>query len=119
MDINQFTRRSQEAIGAAIESANSVEQALSSLKQNWPDVLISDIGFARQDGYALIREVKELETQGRRPLPAMAVTAYARQEDQDRAIAAGFNRYLAKPIRTKAIIEMVHELWTEGRAGSV
>jgi CheY-like chemotaxis protein len=101
--------------GADVDTARSVEGALDVLVRIWPDVLISDIGFAERDGYALIREVRTLETRGRARLPAAAVTAYARQEDSDRALAAGFDRYVSKPIQAKTMIETVRELW-KGRA---
>jgi CheY-like chemotaxis protein len=83
--------------GARAESANSVDEALMKLRCEDFDVLLSDIGMPGRDGYELIREVRRCETSVR-GIPAIAVTAFVRMEDRARAIEAGYNRHLSKPI---------------------
>jgi signal transduction histidine kinase/ActR/RegA family two-component response regulator len=89
--------------GVQVMNASSCAEALASLlendkRQNRPDVLISDIGMPDEDGYALIRKVRNLEPDQGGLVPAIALTAYARTEDRARALAAGFQAHLGKPI---------------------
>ena len=71
-----------------------------------PDVLVSDIGMPDEDGYALIRKVRAREGGGKR-LPAVALTAYARRQDSERALAAGYQAHLAKPVDPDTLIGAV------------
>jgi CheY-like chemotaxis protein len=80
-----------------VHTAASASEALAVLDE-WPaDVIVSDIGMPGMDGYELIREVRARGDQDRRIL-AVALTAYARGEDRRRAVSAGFNAHIAKPI---------------------
>jgi PAS domain S-box-containing protein len=99
--------------GAIVESAMSVDEAMAALDRTPTDVLLSDIGLAREDGFALIRRVRAREAQGHRRLPAAAVTAYARADDRAHALKAGFDRYVPKPIDRPAILAVVQELWKQ------
>ena len=100
--------------GANVQTASSVNEALRHLEASEPDVLLADIGMPGTDGYALIREVRRRETQSGQHLPAVAITAYTRDSDQERALAAGFDRHMSKPISPAAIVDAVLSLW--GRA---
>jgi CheY-like chemotaxis protein len=87
------------ARGALVRTAASAAAALQALGEQRPDVLLSDIEMPGQDGYALVREVRRRESEGEGSrLPAIAFTAYARAEDRQRALAAGFDAHVAKPI---------------------
>jgi signal transduction histidine kinase len=97
--------------GAVVETAISVDQAIESIERTPPDVLLSDIGLAGDDGYALIRQVRAREIDTRRRLPSAAVTAYARQEDRERALDAGFDGYVAKPVDPDVMIATIRSLW--------
>jgi CheY-like chemotaxis protein len=97
--------------GAAVETAISVDQAMAVIERTPPDVLLSDIGLAGDDGYALIRQVRAREIDTRRRLPAAAVTAYARQEDRERALDAGFDAYVAKPVDPDVMVATIRTLW--------
>ena len=77
-----------EQYGAKVEAIASVSEAIATLKNLHPDVLISDIGMPDQDGYDLINQVISLQQSEQ--IPAMALTAYAREEDRTRALSAGF-----------------------------
>jgi signal transduction histidine kinase len=83
--------------GAEVKTATTSPEALS-LVQRWlPDVLVSDIGLPGQDGYELIRMVRALAPEHGAAVPAVALTAYAREEDQQRALSSGFQGHIAKP----------------------
>jgi CheY-like chemotaxis protein len=85
-------------------------EALQRLDESRPDVLLADIGMPGADGYALIREVRRREVQTGRRLPAAAITAYAGNQDRERALAAGFDRHVSKPITHATIIEAVRAM---------
>ena len=80
--------------------ASSVDEALARLRHDSSgyDVLLSDLAMPGQDGFDLIHEVRRSEDQRIRHIPAVAVSAYAREEDRERALAAGFQNHLAKPV---------------------
>jgi len=91
-------------------AASSAEQALSIIVRDHPDVLVSDIGMPGMDGYELVRAVRALPDERAQRVPAVAVTAYARQEDQRRALAEGFQLHVAKPIEPAAFAQAVARL---------
>ena len=70
-------------------------------------MLIADIGLPEEDGYALIRRIRRLDPDHGGRIPAIALTAYARAEDRDRALAAGFQRHVAKPVEPHALVRIV------------
>jgi signal transduction histidine kinase/CheY-like chemotaxis protein len=88
--------------GADVTTAASCEEALAFIResavQNRPDVILSDLGMPRDDGFDLIRKVRALAPEEGGRIPAIAVTGYANPEDRQRALAAGFQTHLAKPI---------------------
>ena len=96
--------------GAAVQTAGSVDEALPLVERLRPDVLVSDIGMPGADGYDLIRRVRALPP-GRGGLtPAAAVTGFARSEDGRRALAAGFDRHVAKPVEPVVLVDTVQAL---------
>lgn len=104
-----------ELLGAALmqRSANvtavsSAAAALEAIKMARPDVVISDIAMPGEDGYQLIQNVRNLKLVPE--LPAIAITAYAKEEDRQRALAAGYHRYLSKPVELREFISAVAEL---------
>lgn len=93
---------------ASVTAVSSAAAALESIKVHRPDVLISDIAMPGEDGYELIRKVLALEVVP--GIPAIAITAYAKEEDKARALAAGYQRYLSKPVELGEFIATVAEL---------
>jgi PAS domain S-box-containing protein len=84
--------------GAVVKTAASAGEALVYV-ENWkPDVLVADIGMPGEDGYGLIRKVRALSSERGGRTPALALTAYTRSEDRTRALSAGYQIHLAKPI---------------------
>jgi CheY-like chemotaxis protein len=99
------------AYGADVRTAGSCAEALAALDRSPPpDVLISDITMPGEDGYTLIRKVRARELGGRTRLLAIALTAHARPQDRERALAAGFQRHIAKPIECAALAALVQDL---------
>jgi CheY-like chemotaxis protein len=84
--------------GASVTSASSVREAFQILEVERPDALVSDLGLPDEDGYALIRQLREQERKRGGFLPALALTGYARAEDRARVLAAGFQAHVPKPV---------------------
>jgi signal transduction histidine kinase len=98
--------------GAEVMAATSASEGLSSLTNsiNHFDLLISDIGMPGEDGYTLLRRVRSLNPQQGGQILAIAVTAYAREEDRQAALSAGFQAHLAKPIDPTQLISLITNL---------
>jgi CheY-like chemotaxis protein len=93
--------------GAKVRGVGSAVEALSLLKNEQFDLLISDIGMADTDGYNLIKQVRLEEGDKAEHIPAIALTAYARAQDRIRAIAAGYNTHVAKPVEIRELVTVV------------
>lgn len=95
--------------GAIVIAAGSVREALVVAARDSFDVLVSDIGMPHETGYDLIRALRADGLPAHAALPALALTAYAREEDRRRAIEAGFDGHLAKPIDPAQLVAAVDE----------
>ncbi|MEZ2276701.1 MAG: PAS domain S-box protein [Microcoleus sp.] len=93
--------------GAEVTAVGSAIQALQLLSTVSFDILLSDIGMPEMDGYALIAEVRQSLGDRVRQIPAIALTAYAGEQDQQKAIASGFQNHMAKPIDPQEIVAVV------------
>jgi CheY-like chemotaxis protein len=100
-----------EQAGATVISVSSATDALQQLTKFKPDVLIADIGMPQIDGYMLIRQVRQLSTEEGGQIRAIALTAYAGETNQQQALAAGFQRHLAKPVDPEALVETIEQLF--------
>lgn len=109
-DTREWISTVLETCGARVIAVDSVDEAMVALETERPDVLTSDVGLPGEDGYALIRKIRELEPRMGGTIPAVALTAYARVEDYQEAIAAGFQLHVAKPIRAAELIAVVASL---------
>jgi PAS domain S-box-containing protein len=98
-----------EQCGAQVRTCESVAEALEAIPGFRPDVLISDIGMPIEDGYSLIRKVRESDNYGKK-IPAVALTAFARSEDRMKALSAGFNMHLPKPVEPAELMTVVASL---------
>ncbi len=96
--------------GARVTCARSVMEALTALHREPPDILISDIAMPAEDGYALIRAVRMSPVAAIRDLPAAAVTAFATAADRSRAVLAGFQSHLPKPVEPNELAALVATL---------
>jgi CheY-like chemotaxis protein len=96
--------------GADVRLASSAPEAFDQVVSTPPDVLVSDIAMPGQDGYQLIGKIRAHQSEEVRNVAAIAVTAYATRQDRDRAISAGFQRHLAKPIEASDLVIQVSAL---------
>lgn len=116
---NDDSRRLLEAIltrcGAMVQTAESVPSALGILDKTWPDIIISDIEMPGEDGYSFIRKIR-LREPASQHLPAIALTAYTRSIDRVRAMAAGFQIHMSKPVEPAELVATVRSLVTGRRA---
>jgi CheY-like chemotaxis protein len=96
--------------GAEVRVAATAEGALDVLARTYVDVLVSDIGMPGADGYDLVTRVRAMEREHGGRIPAIALTAYASEEDRDRALAAGFSLHVSKPVSPGALAQAVREL---------
>jgi PAS domain S-box-containing protein len=99
-----------EGRGARPSCANNAAEALDHLRAQRFDILLSDIGMPEMDGYELIRTVRALDSNRSTPIPAIAVTAYARTEDRQRSLLAGYQMHLAKPVEARELVAGISSL---------
>jgi PAS domain S-box-containing protein len=109
-DAREIIQRLLESCGARVDTAASVGEALELFQRNRYDVLLSDIGMPEEDGFCLIRKVREIERAGDRRIPAVAFTAFARADDRVRALRAGYQTHLAKPVEPAELAATVASL---------
>ncbi len=93
--------------GALVRTAQSVAEALALLRWSRPDVLISDLAIPDEDGYSLIRAVRAIERESGHETPAVALSAYVRVQDRARAVAAGFNMFVEKPVDPAELVSVI------------
>ena len=96
--------------GADVHVAASVEEALEKFAAVRPDVIVSDVGMPDADGYALIRRIRAFASDAGGRTPAIALTAYARVEDAQRAFVAGYQMHVAKPVEPSQLVIAVADL---------
>jgi signal transduction histidine kinase/ActR/RegA family two-component response regulator len=105
-----------ERCGAEVRACGSAAEALAALEEYEPDILVSDIGMPGEDGYSLITRLRALEAERGGRIPAVALTAYARVEDRLRALSAGYNMHVPKPVEPAELAVVIASL-TQGRKG--
>jgi len=93
--------------GGQVRCSESAAEALRTFKDWQPDVLVSDIGMPVEDGYSLIKSLRKLKSKRAKLIPAVALTAYATGEDRTKALAAGFQMHLAKPIEPRSLVKSI------------
>ena len=96
-----------EEYGAKVTAVGSAAEALEAVEKLQPSVLVSDIGMPGENGYSLIRKLRNIEAERGGKIPAIALTAYARNEDRAAAIAAGFQVHLPKPFEPTQLAAVV------------
>jgi PAS domain S-box-containing protein len=96
--------------GAEVLTVQSATEVLANLERFQPDVLVSDIGMPDIDGYTLIQQIRTLPPENGGQLPAIALTAYARELDNQRAIASGYQQHITKPLEPERLVRAVMAL---------
>ena len=115
-DTRELLVTALEQCGARVTAVSSVPEALEALERESFHVLISDIDVPGEDGYSLIRKVRARGADRGGNLPAAALTAYARTEDRVRALSAGFQMHLSKPVDPSELVATIAAM--AGRQGS-
>lgn len=115
-DARGLLREVLVGLGAEVFSASTARDAFAKFRQVAPDVLVSDISMPEEDGYSLIRKVRQLPKGEGGETPAIALTAYARAVDIERALEAGYQVHLTKPVDPGRLVVLVAEL--AGRQGA-
>jgi PAS domain S-box-containing protein len=108
-DSRRLVRRVLADSGADVLVAESVDAALDILGATYVDVIVSDIGMPGADGYDLVARLREHEREHGGRIPVVALTAYAGEDDRDRALAAGFTAHVTKPVSPAALVRVVAE----------
>jgi signal transduction histidine kinase/ActR/RegA family two-component response regulator len=109
-DAREMMATALETCGATVVSAASARDAIQTLNREPVDVLLADIAMPEQDGYELIREIRSARTSASSSVPAAAVTAHARDDERQRALDAGFQMHLAKPVDPRTLARAVATL---------
>jgi CheY-like chemotaxis protein len=99
-----------QQFGATVTAVASVRKALWAIEKSPPDVLVSDLGMPEEDGYTLIRELRNLEPEIGGQIPAIALTACTTQQDSTRALESGFEMYVTKPVEPANLIDAIAKL---------
>jgi CheY-like chemotaxis protein len=102
-----------ESVGVEVRLASSAADALKELATYTPHVVVSDVGMPGEDGYFLIRRIRALSSE-KKNVPAIALTAFTRDEDRARALLEGFSMHMSKPIEPMDLLDAIATL-----AGSV
>jgi len=105
-DARDLIQRVLQEQGAIVSVVASGAEAIRIMETSRPDILISDVGMPDMDGYQLMRRIRASEPQGRR-IPAVALTAFARAEDRKRALLAGYQSHVAKPVDTAELLIVI------------
>ncbi len=109
-DTRQLLIQALTYYGATVISAASAEEAISEIQDKNPDFLVSDIGMPDEDGYSLIRRIRNLENEQHKNISAVALTAFTRAQDRMRALGAGFQNHVPKPVEPDELITVIASL---------
>ena len=109
-DTRQLLVQTLTFYGATVATAKSAAEGLSELQDKNPDVLVSDIGMPEEDGYTLIRKVRALADEQQRNTIAIALTAFTRAQDRMRALAAGYQNHVGKPVEPDELATVIASL---------
>lgn len=116
-DMREYVAFVLEQNGAQVITAASASAALQALTEAKPDVLLSDIGMPEMDGYMLMRQIRALQPEQGGQIPAIALTAYAGELNQQQALSAGFQQHLSKPVEPDVVVKAIVQL-VQGMSGS-
>jgi PAS domain S-box-containing protein len=114
-DARELAEEFLRARGAKVSLASSAEEALARVRELHPDVLVSDIGMPKESGLTLMQRIRALPVDEGGRLPAIAVTGLASREDARRALAAGFQEHMSKPLQLDKLVATLSRL---GQAGA-
>ena len=109
-DSRELIRVALEMQGAVATCVAGASEGLAEIQRAPPNVVVSDLSMPGEDGHAFLRKVRALPRDCGGRIPAVALTAYAREEDRQKAIEAGFAGYLVKPVEPRVLVETIARL---------
>jgi CheY-like chemotaxis protein len=109
-DARELLKTMLESYGATVTTVASAPEAMSEFERSTPHVIVSDIGMPLEDGFSLVRRVREKPAHAGGDVPAIALTAYASAADREAALAAGYQAHVAKPFEPADVARLVHDL---------
>jgi PAS domain S-box-containing protein len=109
-DTRQLLVQSLTFYGATVVTAKSAAEGLSEIIDKSPDVLVSDIGMPEEDGYSLIRKTRALSDEHQKNVKAIALTAFTRAQDRMRALSAGYQNHVSKPVEPDELATVIASL---------
>jgi PAS domain S-box-containing protein len=109
-DTREFITFLLEEYGASVTAVTTANEVLATLTQFQPDVFLSDIGMPEVDGYTLIQKIRNLSVEQGGQIPAIALTAYAGEMNEEKALSAGFQKHISKPVEPNLLIEAISTL---------
>ncbi len=116
-DSREMLRMLLEDCGAHVQAVGSANEAFTRLRQWRPELLLSDIGLPGENGYELVRRIRALPPAEGGLVPAIALTAYARPEDRQRALQAGFDMHVPKPVEAEELLAVIAAAVERSRGG--
>jgi CheY-like chemotaxis protein len=116
-DTQELLKTVLQRHGADVTAVDSTSSALAEIAEAKPDVIISDIGMAGENGYELIRKIRSLSPEAGGHIPAIALTAYAGTSDRRRALLAGFQTHLSKPVEPDDLLAVILSLTLQQKSG--
>jgi signal transduction histidine kinase/CheY-like chemotaxis protein len=112
-DARDLMRAMLADTGARISEADSAEEALRVFAEDRPDIMLGDVAMPAQDGYSLMRTLRALPDGEGTRVRAIAVSAYARREDRQQALKAGFNDHVCKPVQADDLFDALERVWLQ------
>jgi CheY-like chemotaxis protein len=112
-DARELLRVMLTSTSARITEAESAAEALRVYSEDRPDIILADVAMPGQDGYALMRAIRSLPGGEGGHVRAVAVSAYARREDRQRALKAGFNDHVCKPVQPDDVYAAIERVWVQ------
>ncbi|MBE9225910.1 PAS domain-containing protein [Phormidium sp. LEGE 05292] len=109
-DVRQLMSFVLEEYGATMTVVSSAKEALTAFNESVPDILVSDIGMPEMDGYMLLEKLRFLPTEKGGEVPAIALTAYAGEINEQKALSSGFQKHIAKPVEPETLMQAISSL---------
>jgi CheY-like chemotaxis protein len=113
-DARELLRTMLATTGARISEADSARNTLRLVAEDRPDIILADVAMPGQDGYSMMRALRGLPDLDGRQVRAVAVSAYARREDKQRALKSGFNDHVGKPVQIDELFDALERIWLQG-----
>jgi CheY-like chemotaxis protein len=106
-DSREMLKALLEQYGIETFAVESAAKAYAEISRNPPDILISDVGMPGEDGFELIKKIRQLPPENGGNVPAIALTGYVSRQDRAHALSIGYQEHLAKPVDTEKLLELV------------